>query len=213
MFRQLRLEVMDRFAAIQHLVRESHQKLDTAQLQAIRGMAFVQVYAAYEYTVKNVVRRAGESIAVHQHPLCSIKPSLMAMFLHPQLQSVQDSPRESQWDSRIALFERVCSDEVATSVPVVPSDGSHFKQTHLRLIFRVLGLTCPPTSHPRHLGRIDEVVLHRHAIAHGNETAENIGSRYTEADIDQVISQVQDVCLYLISAVEGHCSNPATSRR
>ena len=122
---------------------------------------------------------------------------------------MRDCSPKSVWNNRLELFEKVFSNGKAqVKNTVLPKDGTHFRHSQLQLIFEVLGIARTPAQRRRHLQRIDEVVDNRNAVAHGRETAENIGRQYSRADILHRIKQIKSVCLLLISVIEHHCNDP-----
>lgn len=206
MFLPLQVEVMDRFTAVEAFFRAAN-KLRGDHSAAARGLAFVQTYAVYEFTVTNVVRTAIDAIVSHGHRYSALQPNLLALFLHPQLQSLKDCPEKDVWDKRMAALQMVFSDDVATiHNTVLPVDGSYFKHTELLLLFRVFGIERIPARRRRHLFRIDEVCRNRHDVSHGNVTAVELGRRYSSREVWKAIRQVRSVCLLLIHALQRHCS-------
>lgn len=61
--------------------------------------------------------------------------------------------------------------------------------------------------------RIDEIVNHRNSIAHGEETAGDIGRRYSRKDIAQRIVQMEKICLRLIEIFAEYCAQPDKHRK
>lgn len=210
----LRTEVLDRFAAVESYFKKTYA-LGGAIEQTSKGIAFVQIYAVYEYTARAVVRTAIDSIAAHGHRTQDLIPSLIPLFLDSELTGLKDCPRSGEWERRIGLFERVFTDPSPAHIrnTAFPNDGSHFKHEQLQTIFNVLGIKRSPAQRRRHLRRIDEVVGHRNAIAHGQDPAAVIGGRYSRAEILAITRQIKSVCLLLISAIEAQCANTARHRR
>lgn len=215
MFDLLKADVMARFTVAESYFKASYKLKSSENFSRIaKGLAFVQMYAVYEYTVVTLVRSAVDAITAHRHPMKDLTPWLMALFLDPELRSLQDSPPKSAWEARLKLFNRVFSDNPASvNNTILPIDGSHFRSSQLKLIFRVFGIKRLPAPRKRHLGRVDEVVDARNAIAHGRETAENIGRNHTRADVLQAFRQMQSVCLCLIQAIKMHCADAKRHRR
>jgi MAE_28990/MAE_18760-like HEPN len=213
MFDPLRAEVIDRFNGIESFFKAAHRlKGDAAQIA--KGLAFVQMYSVYEYTVCTVVQTAIDVLVSHNHSKKDLTPSLMALFLDSELTSLRDCTPKDVWDRRLKLFNQVFSDNFASvGNTVFPYDGSHFRHSHLQLIFDVLGIKRTPAQRNRHLHRIDEVVDHRNAISHGRETAQNVGRRFSRSDILHIIKQIRSVCLLLISAIQKHCADSSLHRR
>lgn len=208
MFQTLRAEVEARFTAVE-LFFAATKGLDDDQVATAKGLMFVQVYAVYEFTVCSVVRTAINVIKGHNHKIEDMAPSLLSLFLDPELKAVRDSGTEKLWENRIRLFERAFSNDPIdlSSDTRPPHDGSHFRYTQLLTIFKVFGINRLPVRRSTHIPRINEVVNHRNAIAHGLETAEQIGRRYTHSEILHVVRQMKSVCTLLISVLDDFCAD------
>jgi HEPN superfamily protein len=208
MFPDLQLEVLGRFGAVELHFRASRSFRGESQ-QIAKGLVFVQTYAIHEYTVQTTVQLATNAIASHAHRYAELRPSLLAMFLDGELSSVRDCGLDNLWERRLELFERATSVRPITLAGnPMPADGTHFRHTHLELILKILGVSRALTLRRRHLYRIDEVVNHRNSIAHGRETAGEIGRRYSRSDISQIMQQMKSVSLRLISIVGEYCDDP-----
>ncbi len=214
MFQQLASEVNARFAAAETFFSLTRGFAGDNAATA-KGLAFVQVYAVYEFTVCSVVRTAIDSIKAHNHRMQDLIPPLMALALDAELNSLRDVGDRRVWQNRLALFEKAFSkdrfDIPSNTGP--PHDGSHFKYSQLQIIFRVFGIKRLPVRRRAHIGRINEVVGHRNQIAHGAETAQDIGRRYTLAEISHIASQMRSVCLLLIDVFESYCADRTLHRR
>ncbi len=210
----LKGEVKERFDAIEEFLNATNG-LQQRQVVVAKGLAFVQIYAIYEDTVRKTVSEAIDSIKAHNHEIRELSPSLMALFLDPELRSVRDSGRKNEWDSRLKLFERVFSRQKAdlSSDTALPTDGTHYRYDQLVLIFQVFGIKRLPVPRRRHIQRIREVVDHRNAIAHGSETPEDIGRRYTRTEIRKAIEQIRSICMLWVRVFDEYCAEPTRHRR
>jgi RiboL-PSP-HEPN len=207
MWKILKSEVSDRFAAADSFFH-STRKLGKTCEQTSKGLAFVQIYGAYEFAVRATVRTAVDTICAHKHKNHHLRPSLLALFLDSELKSFKDSSRSAIWSARIKIFEKLFSNSEAwVHSSAFPDDGNHYRAKHLKTIFDVFGINRSPAHRPRHLVRIDEIVDNRNAIAHGHETAAQVGSRYTRADVTAISRQARSVCLLIISVIERQCVN------
>jgi hypothetical protein len=210
MFPALKTEVEARFDAI-NLFFGATRNLTENHAAIAKGLMFVQMYAVYEFTVNSVVSAAIDSIKSYNHKMKDMSPSLMALFLDPELNSLRDGQRRNEWNNRLKLFERVFSRETLnlSSGTRPPNDGSHYRYTHLVLIFQVFGIRRLPVRRRNHIQRITEVVDHRNSIAHGNERAEDIGRRYTKSEIQTAIRQMKSVCMLLLTVFDEYCADPS----
>ena len=206
MFQDLKIEIDSRFLAIEEFLA-STRKLQEPNIATAKGLAFVQIYAVYEFTVNSTVSVAIEAIKGHQHRLRDISPSLLALFLDPELRSLRDISPGKQWASRLELFKRAFSYRRLdlSSGTVLPSDGTHYRYNHLCLIFKVFGIKRMPVRRKTHIPRIAEVVNHRNSVAHGRDTAAEIGRRYTSKEVLRVSQQMKSVCRSFINGVEQYC--------
>jgi RiboL-PSP-HEPN len=214
MFPPLKTEIESRFEIVEQFFRATRGfrgDLDAAA----RGMAFVQIYAIYEYAVKSIVQTAIDAINAHKTKMKDVSPALLTLFLDPELSGVRDCGERNVWTKRLEIFSRAFSKDI-TNLPNSagpPHDGSHFRHTQLIMIFNVFGISRLPVRRKRHLFRIDEVVNNRNQIAHGGETAEDIGRRYTRPDILHIMEQMKSVCFLLVSIFDSYCADASRHRR
>jgi hypothetical protein len=214
MFAPLTTEINDRFAAINSFFLASRDfKGDLAA--TAKGIVFVLVYAAYEFTVTGVTQTTIDEINSRGYRMKELTPSLMALFLDPEFMSLRDASQKNLWRARLKIFERTFADDLTalSNTTGPPSDASHYRHTHLEMIFSVFGIRGRPTRRKQHLFRIDEIVNHRNQIAHGSETAAAVGRRYTRDEVRQRIRQMESVCLFLVSAFDRFCADPARHKR
>ncbi len=214
MFGPLTTEIDTRFRAVEEFFAATKDfKGDVAA--TAKGMVFVQIYAVYEFTVGGIIQAAIDAMNSQGYKLKEIRPSLMTLFLDPEFSSLKDAGQRNIWKARLKIFERAFSEDQLSfsSDAPVPSDGSHYRHTHLIMIFSVFGIKRLPARRRIHLYRIDEIVDHRNQIAHGSETAAEVGRRYTRSEICERIGQMRSVCRFLVTVFDDFCSEPARHKR
>jgi len=208
---------MERFTAVEQYFKMSLPKRARFKgelAQTSKGLAFVQIYAIHEYTVIKLVQYAVDAIAAHSHSYSDLRPSLLSLFLDPQLTAVRTCGQKNVWERRLELLDLASSNEIASlSQAPLPVEGSHFRHAHVNLILRVFGITRTLTVRRRHLFLIDQVVDNRNSISHGEETAAEVGRRYSRRDVYRSIRIMQNVCLRLILIFSEHCNEPANHCR
>ena len=206
MFDPLKTEIEIRFTAVEDFFT-SLQTLPEAQRKTAKGLAFVHMYAVYEYTVVNAVRTTIDVLVSHKYKNKSLAPSLMVLFLDSRLQTLRDCGNDRIWERRLELAHSFFSEEIsAPKNALMPHDGTHFKRTQIELLLKVFGIRKKPvTTHD--FFRMDEVVDKRNAVAHGRETAEDVGGGFTEDEILQRIRRMKRVCLGFAGLMEEYCSN------
>jgi hypothetical protein len=215
MFGQLRIEVIDRIFQVRQFASEACDlNCNPQSAIASKGLVFVRLYAIYEFTVTGIVTAALTEVQTHGLQIRDLRLSLLGIILDPELLSITTVGSGHKWPRRCELFERTDSSDSIPIPPIAfPGDGSHFRRPQLETIWTLFGLTSPTVPHRRHLGFIDEMVEHRNSIAHGRETPENVGGRFSGVDIADRIDWTQDLCLHLIAEMQTHCSTAANLRR
>lgn len=217
MWNQLRNDVIERFDSVEAYFKATG-KFRGDLAQASKGWAFVHVFSAYEFTVKSAMRTSIDAINTQRHTMLELQPRLMALFLDSYLVSVKECDQKEIWKRRIALFEQIFRTGPAT-LPnsIFPKDhhkeGKQFRPHQLQLIFEIFGVPSAAPRMVRYLHRISELVDTRNTIAHGMDTADAVGRRFSRNDIKQRLTQIKRVCLLFIKALETQCSNPDFQKR
>ncbi|MDE2515627.1 MAG: hypothetical protein KGL12_06355 [Rhodospirillales bacterium] len=213
MFKPLRNDIVVRFDATKSFFSATRH-LDGDNGATARGLVFIQIYAAYEYVVNSVVRIGIDCINAHEHKMKDLSKTLLALYLDSEFDSVRNSGQKNVWRARLNIFESAFSDKVIALPNNVrpPTDGNHYRRSHLDMILEVFGAGPLPISH-QHLFKIDEIVNHRNQIAHGGETASEVGRRYTIGEVSDIIDQIHRICVSLVDVFEVFCANGSRHKR
>lgn len=214
MFTDLQDEINRRCLATERFFDSACRPGDAQVAATAKGIAFVQLYAVYEYTTKRAVQAALQEMRAAAHPVGDLAPELLSLALHTSVSSIIDSGRKTQWNRRMALFTKSCStDPIDVPDNAFPNDGSHFRIQQLRTIWAIFGITDPVVPTVLMAPLIAELVENRNAIAHGRKTAHEVGRRYSKAEIKRKNDQTKQICTHIVSTIENHCSNPANLMR
>ena len=172
-----------------------------------KGLVFVKLYAIYEYTVRASVRAVLADLQSKGAPLPDLKPQVLSLILEGDWAAARNAGRAKTWDTRIRILDK-CHDGTCTTTliddTVFPADGSHYRPRQLLTIWRVFDISDPTVPDMRFLGRIEEFVEHRNAIAHGRETPDTVGRRYSKQDIADRIDDVDTLCTHIWTTVQAH---------
>ncbi|WP_371877974.1 MAE_28990/MAE_18760 family HEPN-like nuclease [Shinella zoogloeoides] len=209
MFQSLISEVSARFEVADAYFSET--KPFKGQVGATaKGHMFVEAYSIYEFTVRSSVRLAIDAVNSRRYRVSDLTPTLLSLYLDPELRSVRDVGSKGVWGARQKLFAKASAKtpaEIALDTNI-PDDGSHFRYSHLQTIAAVFNIRRRLVRDLQHISRINEVVDHRNQIAHGRDTAANIGRRYTHADVRKMLRQMRSVCNCVASQFDHYCSTP-----
>lgn len=152
--------------------------LDEVQ-KASRGLWLVSLYAALERSVNAIVEAGIDEISSHgtQNIMCIAPIHSLVQF--SQIQSVKDCKHEKVFDQAIKLFEASMGSEPAS---LIDNPLSKYLQnvdaTTISWVCSLFGTSqyvFPPASS----GRLRTLRERRNAVAHGRESASQVGQRYS----------------------------------
>ena len=76
-----------------------HTELTTA-----KGLFFVHLYGAYEYTIAAAVQKTLAIISGFQHPISDFKPVMLSVVLDAQCRAAASVGPQKMWEKRWELF-------------------------------------------------------------------------------------------------------------
>ncbi|QDV59012.1 HEPN domain-containing protein [Rosistilla oblonga] len=184
---------------------------DPKSIQRIKGLAFVDMYAAYEPSVLSSVSLYLTAVKDANLPVSRLQPGLQSLIKDPDLQSMTES-KKVKWKRRSEMLAKLQSGLTGCAVvSVFPDDGSHYRMSQLHLIWDLLQLRGSVLPAKMLTPLIGEVVENRNAIAHGRERPETIGRRYTEVEIQEKLDQVKTICIHILTAAENGAISAVTA--
>lgn len=206
-------DAITRLAAARDLVRilvqrERAPNGTTLGDRSAKGLLFVQIYAIYECVVTGCVRALIDAANARSMTLASARSDLLALALDAEFTSIIDGSIHKTWSARSALLRRTRSSEaMRIRDGLFPKDGSHFRPDQLHTIWMLFGINSDFVPAPRFLGHIHELVDNRNRIAHGSDAPEEVGRRYTVADLERRVDDTELLCSHLIAGVDAYVSS------
>ena len=182
------------------------EHLKPVEASVCKGLMFVHLYGVYEYAVHSAVQ--GVLAAVCADQLCprDLHHKSLTLVLDPVFLSASAAGRQRSWKQRLDLVASFDSTTPLQSLDdnLFPADGSHYRIAQLETIWAIFGISVPVVPESRLLGRIEELVENRNAIAHGRRTPEEVGGRYSTSEIDKRIDDIEKIAFYLVTEMETH---------
>lgn len=190
------LRLMDRIAA---------EPAHASDLPHCKGLFFVYLYGAYEFTINEGVRALNASITASGVALSDCKPALLSLALDAELKSFAQAIGGPKWRLRHKLFERLgTADTVNIGATLNPTAGRNVDIEQLRLLFTSFAISNPLFPRPEIEFRISELVRNRVDVAHGNQSAAQVGGRYTLAELGERFRDIDELCTYLIDTFQNY---------
>jgi len=208
MFTLVSSEIATRMLSSRKLLSfaKSLEEVDVGSAAVCKGLLFVQIYSTYEYAVRSAVQATLLAIKADDIPINQLRKEVLCLALEPHWKSAADAGRSKVWERRLNLMDQVGSrDSTYTlSDAVFPNDGSHYRVRQLHTIWKIFAVSDPVVPDPRLLGRIEELVENRNAIAHGGRTADEVGRRYSRQDIEIRLADAETICNYVVDTLRAH---------
>jgi MAE_28990/MAE_18760-like HEPN len=193
---------------LQFIERSSNPLYISKELTSAKGLFFVHLYGPYEFTVATTVRRTLDEINRSRPKISDCHPVVLSLALDCECRSLVDVGPDKIWDRRRTLFRRAYSaDEVQFSETLMPTNGGNPKYEQLQSIWHTFCIQGPVVPRPKIIGRIEELVEHRNAIAHGRESPATIGGRFTLKELRERHTDISELCSHIVQTFESYLAH------
>ncbi|QUW27444.1 hypothetical protein J8Y16_04780 [Bacillus cereus] len=192
---------------------KSHSSIDKpdeepSYVKGEKGLFFVQLYGVVEYTVRETVATTIASINNEECKYKDCKPLFMSIALNSYFDSLTNIGDSKKWDKRWEILTIMNSDSILNlSDELMPTDGGNIKYKQLASIWKSFCIEDPILPRQNIGGYLNELVEKRNLIAHGNQTPEEVGSRFTSNDLEIRFAAINELCSYIIATFEDYIVN------
>jgi len=209
-FASIRSGAVDRFRQVRALLtlvreRETDEGVNTTDdTKMLRGLFFVHLYAALEYSVNSVVQEALRNIASRNAKAADVETRFHSVTLHHLFQSYADS-RGRRMRKRLDILDAQSSFDVCTINDSLFSD--QLQNVWADTLTDVCDCLCVDLACLKDRATrtyLDEVVDRRNAVAHGRESPVDTGSRMNAAELEFRLLAVTRVTEQLTDSLEEH---------
>lgn len=173
-----------------------------------KGLIFVSMYAAIEYTLTACVSAFLSEIQNERKNQNEYKKYILCASLHAEFNALTDGGVRNSWSKRVRFMDKLKSTDPAFfDATIFPSDGTNISYDQIEMVWKILHLPDPILPDEVHDWMLKELKDHRNAIAHGRETAAAIGSRFTFSVLKSRLREVEVLCGHLVHSFESHLIN------
>lgn len=188
-------ELNDRMDAAIVLMDETHPRSSTGALpgpaaREARGLVIVMLFAAYENLLRSLTRTLLEGAIRCKVSTRRLQPGIMTFALANTAKAARDRSAKKLYTTSIPeLIESFHAgrDRCLIDTGAFPDDGSFMRSSQVQLWCHVFNVGAPAALLRGIWTSLDAVVGQRNDVAHGSLTASEVGRRYTEADIRDLI--------------------------
>lgn len=187
-----RAALADRIDVITKLIDETHPpppQVGPISREA-RGLAIVLLFAAYEQLLTSLTRSLLDVAMRLRVSNRRLQPGFRMFAVHGAVTSLRDISERKLFVKAIPELVRVAAlggRETTIDAQLFPHDGSFMKRSQIELWATIFNIGPAQLLLPTIWNNIDGVVAQRNGIAHGRLTPQEVGRRYTEAEIRQLI--------------------------
>lgn len=205
-------EMRERFAESASLLGHVRQQspevlapLDSVQ-KSLRGLWLVSLYAAFERSANAIVEAAIQEVGSHGSRSIDCVPPIHSIIHFSKIQAVKDCGSAKVFDRSVNLFDAAFSEDklksfenpLAERMQNVGGDTLEW----LAGLFGVSGfLVAPPDR-----GRLNSLRERRNAVAHGRDSASEVGQRYTLDELTNLYNSADAASTAFFLAMREHCS-------
>lgn len=201
-------EVRSYMNMVRKLAAKTNPLTFTSEVTIAKGLFFVHLYGAYEYTVTAAVQKSIQIINASPYTIADCEPVLLSLVLNPQCDSLSDVGRTKTWERRWNLFEQIFSaNSINIDDSLFPTDGKNIRFSQLESIWKTFNIHDPILPRMILKGRLEELVNNRNLIAHGTESPAVVGGRYSSNDLSIRFKDINELCTYIIQVFETYLSN------
>lgn len=172
---------------------------------ALRGLMFVSLYGAIEYTVTHGTQSFIGFLCGLKISTVHLEHALHTIALNSQLTSARDAGENRKWETRRAIFSEMASKSICDIPDTVFGSFLHnvYPKT-ISEIFLCLGIKAEVTAVDSDIGYLQEITEKRNAVAHGRETASDIGQGVTIQDLETRLNAAYSICSHFLDTIEEH---------
>lgn len=171
----------------------------------LRGLFFVSIYGVIEYSVTEAVQNFITFLSSSRVEYRHLLHVLNVVALDPELSSARDAGEKKKWETRRAIFTPLTNQSIcAVDNTVFGSFLHNVWPRTIEEIFLCLGINKPATPSPREVTYLKEIVEKRNAVAHGRETATDVGEGLTADELQKRLDATYIASVHVLDAIEEH---------
>ncbi|ESS56562.1 MAE_28990/MAE_18760 family HEPN-like nuclease [Kosakonia cowanii] len=212
-FENAQIEIRERFSEANSLLvylRENGPEPlqpTSNNMKSLKGLWLVSIYSAVERSVNTTIEAALEVISSHENRSVDCIPALLSIIYFNGIKSINECGKNKILDKSSSLFNDVFSEAVmkVTENPL----AENLQNVDANTISWVLGLFGAPnlSVSSASTGRVNALRERRNAVAHGRESASEVGERYTLEELNNIYQASDEVVTAFFLILSDHCSN------
>lgn len=204
-------EIRERFSEasliLNHLratAPDAFQSVDDTQ-RALRGLCLVLIYAAVERSSNAIVEATLIELSTHNTPAIAYMPSIQGLLHFAALKALRDCGAATIFQKSAELFSAAFQNQAASFAenPLADKmqnvDGGTLEW--VASLFGVANYQCTAANR----GRLGNLRERRNAVAHGRESAANVGGRFSIVELGNMYNAADEEITRFLLALRRQC--------
>ena len=192
-------------AILQHGISQEQDEQSVSRLN--KGLIFVVLYGVVEYTITNCATRFISIIKGNQSLVLDYKEKLAAILLNSEFEAVMSCGSKERWNKKAKLVDKFFSSDLENvSDTVFPGDSMNIGMQQVKQLWEFFHIDGDPFPSNTAI-YLDEIKDNRNALAHGRESAAEIGRRFSKQDIKKRVEFVEQFRNHVVQTFELHCDD------
>lgn len=192
---------------ITHEEPDNPMDVTPAEVKIMRGLFYVHLYSALEKTINKAVEQTLLLIDSSNVKNKHFTLAFNAISVQSELRSLKDCGYKNFTQKSIDLFQAVNSGQIkAINETAFSNNLQNIWISTVIEIRKAFGMADLEIS-PRIRASVDEIVDKRNAVAHGRETASDVGERQRTDILRTKLQLVQDFANMIIDDFEDYYEN------
>lgn len=175
--------------------------------KSLKGLWLVKLYGSVEKSVNELTDAVLSELNQKKVKNREFLPSIHSIIYYDTLKSFRDSKGTKLIDKYVDLTKSTYSDhiaEISTSILSEHLQNIDFKS--ISWIINVLGAD-PISPDPAHIHRLNTLKERRNAVAHGRESAAQVGQGYTYDELNNVYRAADAIIESFSNTLYKYCTN------
>lgn len=213
MFTAVRELSASRFAEVRRLLThikaiESAQP-DTLTISSdatiLRGLFYVHIYGAFEYTVHLSVAALLEAISGARVSYFHFEHLFHSVALDARFEAAAFCGSDTKWEKRKELLRDQRSELPCVLESAMLDDQSqNIRFRTLENLFECFCIDDPVVPELRLRGYVDQIADNRNRVAHGRDSATRVGASTTSSELERVLEAIVLVANHVIDSLDRH---------
>ncbi|MFG6282570.1 HEPN domain-containing protein [Sphingomonas sp. S6] len=165
------------------------------------GFTIVFIYSSLEFSINRSVRQLSQLISDYQVRKSDVCSAIMSLVHDPKTKALMSAGKKTRLQARYDLYVSTRSNTIATiHDELLAPELQNVWAKSIKDVFQSFGITDNITSDPSSQDYIDRIVNDRNAVAHGREAPDEIGARYTVAEMDALITRIEHEARHIVES-------------